>query len=107
MDGIEGIVVAFVELIVVAVQLVAYFILFLFELLIWGILAIQGKKGERPKMNLLSKERVKERVLQKALIFFRVHTYCGRGHFTSTFSVRALASHLILSLDYHPVLNMN
>jgi len=79
MDGIEGIVVAFVELIVVAVQLVAYFILFLFELLIWGILAIRGKKGERPKMNLLSKERVKERVLQKALIFLGFILIVGGG----------------------------
>jgi len=80
MDGIEGIgalVAAVVELIVVVAQLVGYFIVFLCELLIWGILAIRGKKEERPKMNLPSKERVKERVLQKSLIILGVILIVG------------------------------
>ena len=88
MEGIEAIgalVAAFLELIVVAGQLVACFFAFLCELLIWGILAIRGKKGERPKLSMPSKERV----VKKSLIVLSVVVVAG-GFFLhqSLFSAR-------------------
>ena len=84
-EAIAALVVALVELIVVGAQLAVYLCSFLLELLMWGILALQGKKGEKPKFSM----PLKKRVMKKALILLGVLVIAG-GYFLhqSLFSAR-------------------